>query len=191
MNHSQPSDPEPAAGMNMESLLALNEPVFLSAISDEGDNRLRAVLCIGGHRPLPRKILGKDAEEAARTPIEFTDAPYCELRWGRYFLFSVRDEGSASFRRDEVFRGTVVRRFTKSWFLDNVGSLSNGTLGLRGKVAHLGLYCINHIVDVLAYEDPQVVDLGRRTMKPRMSNPTPDPEPAPGIPPAGQEPRRG
>jgi hypothetical protein len=174
--------------VNFEFLLNLDEPLSLSSIADEGGDRLRAVVCIGGHKPLPREILSKSAEEIANTPIEFTDAPYFELIWERYFMFSVRDEGSAAYRAHEAFEGTGVRRFSKSWFLDNAGLLSNSTLALRGKITHFGLCSLNHIVDVLAYDEPQVNDLGRRKLSPRVPRQAPVPAPAPVTLPEGQDP---
>jgi hypothetical protein len=158
--------------MNFETLLKFEEPLLLASITDDGGNRLRALLCVGGHRPLRREILDKHVDEIARLPIEFTDAPYIELSWERYFMFCVRDEGSAAHRIYEAFEGTGVRRYSKSWFLDNAGDLSNSTRALRGKITHYGLSCMNHIVDILAYEVPSVSDLGRRNLAPRLPGPS-------------------
>src|ERR1035438_7627450 len=142
--------------MNFEALLKLEEPLLLSSITDDGGNRLRALLCVGGHRPLRREILDKKVDEIAKMPIEFTDAPYIELNWERYFMFCVRDEGSAAHRIYDAFEGIGIRRYSKSWFLDNAGDLSNSTRALRAKITHFGLSCMNHVVDILAYDEPSV-----------------------------------
>jgi hypothetical protein len=161
--------------MNFEALLKLEEPLLLSSITDDGGNRLRALLCVGGHRPLRREILDKKVDEIAKMPIEFTDAPYIELNWERYFMFCVRDEGSAAHRIYDAFEGTGIRRYSKSWFLDNAGDLSNSTRALRAKITHFGLSCMNHVVDILAYDEPSVSDLGRRSMNPRIPGQSPNP----------------
>ena len=119
--------------MTFEELLPRKEWMNLGSITDAGDNRLRAVIWIG-------------------------DQSY-ELMWDRYFTFMVRDEGAAAFRKEEEYSGLGVRRFQKSWLLDSVSELSNGLHeipNVRGPVIHFGLYCLNHIVDVLAYENPVV-----------------------------------
>ena len=119
--------------MKFEDLLERREWMNLGSISDAGDNRLSAVVIIG-------------------------DASY-ELFWDRYFTFMVRDEGAAAFRKEEVYLGLGVRLFRKSWLLDSISELSNGSHEIpevRGPVKHFGIYCLNHIVDVLAYENPLV-----------------------------------
>ena len=159
--------------MKFQDLLVREEWLHLTSIADAGDNRLRAEICIGGHQPLPRQIIGKHVDEIAKMPIEYTSAPYYELVWECYFTFMVRDEGAAGTWKEEEFSGYGARLFKKSWLLASVPELSNGLHDLpsiRSPVKHFGLYCLNHIVDVLAYEEPIVRDLGRRTIQPRMPN---------------------
>jgi hypothetical protein len=72
----------------------------------------------------------------------------------------VSDEGTAALRKEEEFAGHGVRLFKRSWLLGAIPELSNGTHEIRGPLKHFGLYCLNHIVDVLAYEAPIVRDLG-------------------------------
>jgi len=174
--------------LKFDDLLRVGEPLVLSRIGDGGDSRLRALICIGGHHPMPRAIAGKHADEIAGAPIEFADAPYCELEWGRYFYFSVRDETFAAVRPDDRFVGSGVRLFTKSWLLGNVGSLSNGILKMQGGVTHFGLYCMNHTVDILAYSEPEIHDLGMRPMGARMHGPSQGATFASGPQPSAQEP---
>jgi hypothetical protein len=119
--------------MKIEDLLACSEWMNLGSISDAGDNRLRAMVIVG-------------------------DASY-ELLWDRYFTFMVRDEGAAAFRKEEEYAGSGVRVFTKSWLLTSVPKLSNGLHEIPEvlcPVKHFGIYCLNHIVDVITYENPLV-----------------------------------
>jgi hypothetical protein len=122
--------------MTFDNLLTRQEWMNLGSIGDAGDNRLRAVIHVG--------------EEAY------------ELLWDRYFTFMVRDEGAAAFRKEEEYSGLGVRLFRKSWLLGVIPELSNGLheiSDVRGPVKHYGLYCLNHIVDVLAYEAPSVSEV--------------------------------
>ena len=160
--------------MKFEELLARKDYLHLSEITDEGDNRLRAVVCIGGHHRVPNEIMGKHVDEIARMPIQYTKASYYELRWDRYFWFAVQDECFAPVRKEDEFSGHGFRRFKKSWLLMTVPQLSNGLHETHGKLMHFGLYCLNHIVDVLAYAEPGVRDLGLREVAPKMPTPPSD-----------------
>ena len=114
--------------------------------------------------------MGKHVDEIAKMPLEYTTAPYYELVWERYFTFMVSDEGTAALRKEEEFAGHGIRLFKKSWLLAAIPDLSNGTHEIRGVMKHFGLYCLNHIVDVLAYEEPIVRDLGRLAYESRPPN---------------------
>jgi len=156
--------------MKLEDLLKSEALLQLGSIGDDGSGRLRAVICVGGHRALPRDIMGKHVDEIAKMPIKYTTAPYLELIWERYFTFMVRDEGAAAFRKEEEFVGHCVRVFEKSWFLSVVPELSNGLHeipGVREGMKHFGIYALDHIVDVLAYEAPLIRDLGHRSVEPQ------------------------
>lgn len=124
------------------------------------------MICVGGHRLLPREILGKHVDEISAVPIERSDALYVEFGWKRYFSFMVRDEVSAAFRRDESFVGRGIRLYSDSWLLRSMAELSNGLHGLAGgretPIKHFGFYCLDHIVDVLSWDFPEIRDLGMR-----------------------------
>ena len=144
-------------------LLGLKEHVFLSSIADDGDQKLKARLCLGGHSPLTRPIVGEKVEELLAKPVEYSNANYVDLSWNRYLQFTVCDEGISAILRDQHYEGGAVRLFSRSLLLSRIGEISNGTHTLRGTVQHFGLYCMNHIVDVLAYGEPEIVDLGSRS----------------------------
>jgi hypothetical protein len=179
--------------MSFKKLLALKEQLFLTYIGDKGDNRLLAEICVGGHRRLPKDIMGKHVDEIASMPTYYTKALYYEFRWDRYFTFMVRDEGFAAVREDEEFTGFMIRRFEKSWLLTMIPELSNGLHGITGGRAHLqhfGLCCLNHIVDILAYDEPIIRDLGLRELDPKMPNHPTEPTPSAVTRPAGQAARQ-
>ena len=154
--------------MTFEELLSHKDFLFLSKIADEGNYELRAVIH-GAHRTIQRNLIGKHVDEISKLPIEYTKAPYYELTWRQYFSFMVRDEHTAAVRKDQEYVGSgSVKCFKKSWLLAAVPELSNGTHKLNGKqLKHFGLYCHIHIVDVLAYDEPSVRDLGLCAVKPK------------------------
>lgn len=146
-----------------QDLLAYKEYVYLVSIADGGEQTLRARLCLGGHKALPRPIIGRKVEDLLAKPIQYTNADYVELNWTRYLQFTVCDESVAALLAGQHYEGKCVRRFTESRLLGRLTEISNGSHVVRKKpVQHFGLYCMNHIVDVLAYEEPGVVDFGSR-----------------------------
>jgi hypothetical protein len=108
--------------------------------------------------------MGKQVDDISAAPIERSEAYYIEFIWKRYFSFMVRDEVAAAFRKDESFKGRGIRLYSDSWLLRSISDLSNGLHSLpAGKetpIRHFGLYCSDHIVDVLAWEGPEIRDLG-------------------------------
>lgn len=145
-----------------QELLTTKEYVFLTSISDAGDQELHARLCLGGHNPLPRAIIGKKGADLLAKPIEYTNAHYVDVLWKRYLQFSVCDECVARIIPGQQYEGRCVRLYSQSRLLSSLDEISNGTHVLRGEVKHFGLACMNHFVDVLAYEEPEVIDLGSR-----------------------------
>jgi hypothetical protein len=143
-------------------LLAFQEGVYLTSISDLGDQKLRARLCLRGHKQLPREIIGKKVEQLLAEPIEHTYAQYIDLVWAPYLQFSVTDESVAPVRQGEEYVGRFIRLYSKSGMLSRLAEISNGLHERFGAVMHFSLACQNHFVDVLAYGEPEVVDLGSR-----------------------------
>ena len=134
--------------------------MFLNSITDGGDNRLRLNVCYAEGGPLPRQILGKHIDEISKMPIEYKKVTHYEMLWNRYLTFAVRDETYASIDKSEVFAGQAVRRFTRSRLLSSLPNIIQTIDLLPALPIHFGIYCLNHIVDVLAYEEPVVRELG-------------------------------
>ncbi len=166
--------------MEFKDLQDRPEPLFLNSITDLGNQCLRALVCVGGHTRVQRNLIGLHVNEISKLPIEYTEAPYYEITWSRYFSFWVRPESYAGGSKNDEFVGRGFRRFQKSWLMDNVPAFSNGTQKLKGPLSHFGLYGWDSIVDVLAFEEPIVRDLGRRRMKAELPR---DPLSGPPLPP--------
>ena len=137
------------------------EYLYLSQLSEPRDNALKIVVeeaILNSERapiaPLPElKTLFENAH-----PIE--TAAGCrvfELYWREYAAYCVTEELVGSNARtgydDECYTGTVLRIYTKSHFLDHVGR----DTGCHQKaVQHWKVICLNHLIDVAAYDVPQI-----------------------------------
>jgi hypothetical protein len=86
--------------------------------------------------------------------IETTDTCRTfELMWKRYVAYLVIEEVVGSCRHeDEIYTGNLFRVYTKSHFLEY---LARNTGGHMNPVLHFKLLCLNHLIDVAAYEAPE------------------------------------
>lgn len=110
---------------------------------------------------MPRQIVGKHVDELLSTLIEREPVERYELSWTNYLYFSSCDESYAPAIASDVFQGGPIRQYSKSQLLDRVEELVSSGEMLPAKPQHFGIYCLDHIVDVLAYEAPKVRYLGK------------------------------
>ena len=146
-----------------EGLAVLNtiEYLYLREISEPRDNALRIVVQEAvSNRAKSRQleIPGTPGEyfEGNAWPIESTDA--CKtvvLEWRRYVAYLVTEEGVGSCGNyaDEVFTGKLLRKYTKSHFLDHV---ARDTGGHFETLQHFKIICLNHLIDVVSTAPPEV-----------------------------------
>lgn len=83
-----------------------------------------------------------------------------ELRWHNYVAYSVRNESFAQDGRPDVYSGRLLRTFSNSAFLDYVNSSTFASSDFPGPLTHIGVACLNHVVDVVAVGPPTISILG-------------------------------
>jgi hypothetical protein len=80
-----------------------------------------------------------------------------QLSWKHYLAYLVTEElvGSNAPKgyADEVYTGRILRVYTKSHFLDHV-MLDTG--GHIQEILHYKIICLNHLIDVVSYDPPNV-----------------------------------
>jgi hypothetical protein len=89
-------------------------------------------------------------------PIETTEScKTFELYWKHYAAYLVTEEGvgGCGEYKDEAYTGKLLRRYTKSHFLDH---LNRDTGGHFKPIQHFKLICLNHLIDVASVEPPQI-----------------------------------
>jgi hypothetical protein len=89
-------------------------------------------------------------------PIEANDTCRTfELFWKHYVAYLVTEEcvGSCGTYTDEVYTGKLLRRYSKSHFLDH---LARDTGGHARPLQHYKLVCLNHLIDVASEEPPAI-----------------------------------
>jgi len=95
---------------------------------------------------------------AGAHPIESVEGcKTFQLSWKHYLAYLVTEElvgsNAPNGYADEVYTGKILRVYTKSHFLDHV---MRDTGGQIQEVLHYKLICLNHLIDVVSYYQPDV-----------------------------------
>jgi hypothetical protein len=95
-------------------------------------------------------------------PIESVDGCLAfRFFWKRYTAFLVTEEcvaGGGEFA-DETYEGNLIRRYSKSHFLDH---LARDTGGHTGPLLHYKIVSENHVVDVVSETEPDIEVISNR-----------------------------
>ena len=157
------------------SLLDDAKHLYLRDICEPRDNALRLVVQeavvnyakAGSHleaNGFAAEVLQETGTLENAHPIESTGACRTfELRWNHYVAYLVTEEcvGGCGEYADEVYRGKLLRRYSKSHFLEH---LARDTGGHNGVLQHYKLICLNHLIDVASEEPPEIQIIGNETM---------------------------
>ena len=79
-----------------------------------------------------------------------------EIRFSSYIMFLTRNESYTTFDGDEVRQGTYLIVFSKSHLMDFYDKVIIRTedYSWPGLGTHYGVYTADHIIDVIADEEP-------------------------------------
>ncbi|NJM54274.1 MAG: hypothetical protein HC846_13370 [Blastocatellia bacterium] len=85
------------------------------------------------------------------------------LLFKNYIAYSVRNEMFTNWDDDEKFEGILFRQYSKSKFLDYVES-STSTESAKFMMNaesyfHIGICCLNHIIDVACLEESVIEEV--------------------------------
>lgn len=132
-------------------------------IGEPVDNELRIVIHeakagVVGERKVDEEqseVLKEILENAA--PIEHgAGCKLFELYWPSYVAYSVRNESYTTVDDYEEFEGRLIVKYTKSRYLDFVSKATFADSIFPGPLSHFGIFCLNHIIDVISAEEPIV-----------------------------------
>lgn len=152
---------DPAAVEQLNSV----KYIYLRDISEPGTalNTLRliveeAVVNYGGRVDAPQELRSilKDAH-----PIESVEGcKVFQLDWKHYVAYLVTEElvgsNAANGYDDECYTGKLFRVYSKSHFLDHI---ARNTGGHVAEVRHYKVICLDHLIDVASYYEPEITIL--------------------------------
>jgi hypothetical protein len=149
--------------VDSELFNALNsyEYLYLREISEPEDNTLSLRVEEAAASPaLTSKEIAEVAFSDLRAIESTKQSRLFELRWKSYIAYSVRNESFVSpDGYEKVEWGKLVCLFSRSRFLDYVGNGTFANQEYPGPFRHVGLICLNHIVDIVSVEPPVVLQL--------------------------------
>jgi hypothetical protein len=133
--------------------------LYLQQLTEPRDNSLRLVAqeaVVNRSDQVRSELPDSTKSFSTYLPIESTErCRTFELYWKHYAAYLVTEEmvGSIGRHDDEVFRGKLLRVYSKSHFLDH---LARDTGGHPEPIQHYKLICLNHLIDVAAYAPPEI-----------------------------------
>lgn len=105
-------------------------------------------------RPLSEAL---DLNLPLGSPIEHVSG--CKiftLLWPSYVAYSFRNESYTTVDNYEVFEGKKIVKYSKSRYLDFVRDATFADDSYPGPMTHWGIFCLNHIIDVVSCHQPEV-----------------------------------
>jgi hypothetical protein len=130
----------------------------LRDLAEPGDNCVRLVV--------QEAEVSHAADETTRPGAASTDygaiashetSRTFELVWQHYVAYAVRNEGFTTASDDDlVASGGVHCVYSRSHFLDYARHAAIARADYPGPLTHIGVICLNHIVDVVAVDLPVI-----------------------------------
>jgi hypothetical protein len=148
--------------MNFEAEIQGCKWLFMNSISEPSDNELRLQIFEAvslpaspdTFRPLNEAL---DLNLPLGSPIEHVSGyKIFTLQWPSYVAYSVRNESYTTVDKYEIFEGRNFVKYSKSRYLDFVRDATFADDSFPGPMTHWGIFCLNHIIDVVSCHQPEV-----------------------------------
>lgn len=136
---------------------------FLIRTEDEGDLFVSFVIAFPRREAVPESSVGNEKVDAilgdavALCPGE----EQYEILFESYILYLVRDESYAAVGPEEVSEGGFLCIYEKSHLLDVLPLITDCQIledgePYPGKWKHYGIFCLDHIIDVITCKEPTI-----------------------------------
>jgi len=137
--------------------------LYMSEIGEPRDNELRIVILEAKSGAIGERKAEDEKDEVLKRILE-TCAPIehrvgCrmfELFWPNYVGYSVRNESYAQSDEYEKFDGRLLVEYSRSRCLDFLSKATFADSTYPGPLKHWGIFCLNHIIDVVSTFEPEV-----------------------------------
>lgn len=148
--------------MGFEDEIRACKWLFMNSIAEPNDNELRLEILEAQTLPASPDALrplseALDLNLPLGSPIEHVGG--CKiftLSWSDYVAYSVRNESYTTVDKYEIFEGRTFVKYSKSRYLDFVQQATFADDTYPGPMTHWGIFCLNHIIDVVSCSQPVV-----------------------------------
>jgi hypothetical protein len=145
--------------MNLRDQIDSHEYLYLGEIGEPEVNVLRVVV---------------DEAKSLTDDVEIPDTPFLgkpivsdetcrryEIIFPSYVAYAVLNESFAKVHDYEQHTGRYFRIYSKSHFLDYLGVATFASDDYPGKSTHYEIACLDHIVEVVSAEEPEIREIAR------------------------------
>ncbi|MCO7125374.1 hypothetical protein NIE88_06285 [Sporolactobacillus shoreicorticis] len=148
--------------MDYRYLMGIEGYIYLNQLFEPEEN----ALCVRIDRCMvnDKKGLADLGDQQIETfAIEAdTHQPILQLYFDTYVSYSVINESFTVIDDYEQFKGKIFRIYSKSRYLDFV---KRGTIAEElvpdEQFTHYQIPCLNHIIDIVSYDEPTITELER------------------------------
>jgi hypothetical protein len=136
--------------------------LYLEKIDEPNDNELflKIVEARSGGAPRPDDkepdMVLREILRSASPILHGAGCKIFELYWPSYIAYSIRNESFCTRDAYEKFDGKLFVTYTRSRYLDFVTRATFADASHPGPFAHYGIFCLNHIIDVVSIDPPTV-----------------------------------
>ena len=134
--------------------------VYLTEIGEPKDNVLELII-----EQAPASDFREEIEALGISPDEPVGAGELletyRIEFANYIAYAIRDESFARNDTLETYEGTLARLYRESKLLEYVDSTSTG-LRTKDALQHYSLLCLEHVVEVISTDTPNITLLEER-----------------------------
>ncbi|MBD8530577.1 MULTISPECIES: hypothetical protein [unclassified Massilia] len=135
--------------------------LYLEEIGEPSDNELRLKIVEAKSDGAPGSVDERNEalHEILSTASRIESGSGCqifELYWPSYVAYSVRNESFCLVDAYEEFDGRLFVRYARSRYLDFLVKATFADASYPGPFVHYGIFCLNHIIDVVSLDAPVV-----------------------------------
>ena len=143
--------------MNLIEQIDRHKYLYLTEIGELDVNVLRVVIEEAKAIDEAREIGVGDTKITGLKPIvsDETCQKY-EIIFGSYVAYCVRNESYTVLDEYEEFTGRLFNIYSKSRFLDYVQAATIASEDYPGKFTDYGINCLDHILDVISVDAPEI-----------------------------------
>ena len=109
---------------------------------------------------LPSLIKIKEkAYKNLKVLIKIKNKGIYEIIFEDYILYQVRNESFCVYYSEEIRKGDILIIFEKSNLLERLSKTPESLLieSHKQQYRHYGIYCEDHIIDIVAFDEPKII----------------------------------